>query len=187
MVGGKRLTVVLVVSLGIAGLILGSRLGATPVSHDQDKLQRLQQAEDAQRASSSKLPAEPVPVKTPRKIDRPETPVRPERVAIPAGSGIKNAGRISSAWFVDYYPNDDQTAWDPIYMYAWRPTPESQTKALLSLKYPSGKNYVWESPLDVGEITIKDITGLQGVVEFTTTTGKSGTFNLQSETWRLDQ
>jgi hypothetical protein len=110
--------------------------------------------------------APPVPV------DR----VRPESVTIEPGSSIKNAGNIPSTWFVDYDPNDDQTAWDPIFLYAWKPDLKANTNASLSLRFPHDvkKNRLWVSPVDVGEITVTDISALHGVVNFKTSTGKAG-------------
>jgi hypothetical protein len=54
-------------------------------------------------------------------------------------------------------------------------------------------NKGWESPEDVGTMTITGITDLTisataptGLVSFTTSSGKTGTFDIATETWTFN-
>lgn len=43
--------------------------------------------------------------------------------------------------------------------------------------------HVWECPQDIGDITITGVTSQTGIVSFTSSSGKKGTFDLKTYTW----
>ena len=130
-------------------------------------------------ASSSLASRGPVPV------PRPATPPRPQPEAITAQfpPTKMNPSAVTSLWFLDYAPVAQNLTWDPIYLIAWTPS-RSGTASLWRTGINSGLDQqMWECPRSVGDIHITAVSGLNGIVQFQTSTGGKGTLDMSTGKW----
>lgn len=98
---------------------------------------------------------------------------------------------LTSVWRVGVVPHPDGLDHGTILVYAVGST-DAQPAAIGRLLFGNlpgriGRQYngYWESPRDIGEITITNVSGWNGIVSFTTSSGQQGTFNLATETWNF--
>lgn len=140
----------------------------------QHKNEALKAYEDAQRKSAVSVP----PGTPPAPMKKPTTPAKPQPAPLPKGSGVRIAGEITSRWFVDYVPDHGGTVWNPVYVFAVKHTDTTTAAFVLP-----NKNVVFYSPRAVGDLTITAVSGLDGIIDFTTSSGVSGRFNMATQAW----
>lgn len=105
----------------------------------------------------------------------------------------------NSVWHIGALPGSDGYEYSNIDLYAKPPTAEHH--ALLGIT--TAGNFVraedavysqhWEAPVNIGTITITNVlgpvtspTGPVGIVNFTTSIGQAGTFDMGTHVWTID-
>lgn len=104
--------------------------------------------------------------------------------------GIHELKGTNSVWQIGAVPDLYQQGYNRVYLFA-RPGDGTRNASLglyLFGGYPSPDNRkmynkIWESPRDVGVITITGVSASAGQVSFVSSSGATGAFDLASETW----
>jgi hypothetical protein len=105
-----------------------------------------------------------------------------------------------SIWYLGTIPTDEKVSPGTLYLLTRSPENGRHAALLTILEGNFVKdeqrqmyNKGWESPEDVGTMTITGITDLTisataptGLVSFTTSSGKTGTFDIATETWTFN-
>lgn len=119
-------------------------------------------------------------------------PLTPQTIPLTAQFPLTKGApeEVTALWFLDDAPNPDHTLWGQVYLVAWKPYGghnASLETALVNGLPGIGQHYysVWDSPRAVGEVRVGSISGLNGTVHFTTSTGLTGNFDMATGTWRL--
>lgn len=97
----------------------------------------------------------------------------------------------TDVWLIGSVPSRDGLGQNGVFVYASPPDGGyAATLALITLGYENsaeGEKYsgVWIAPRNIGTIMITGVTGIDGIVSFTTSTGVIGTFDLATKQWLL--
>jgi hypothetical protein len=171
-------TVLFGLALLVAGILVTTGIFRNRPVQAFDLLQHKDEAlkayEDAQRKSAiSVSPGTP-----PAPMKKPTTPAKPQPAPLQSGSGVRIAGEITSRWFVDYVPDHGGTVWNPVYVFAVKHTDTTTAAFVL----PHKNVYC---PRAVGDLTITAVSGVDGIIDFTTNSGDSGRFNMATQAWNF--
>jgi hypothetical protein len=160
---------------------------------EQKHLISVQREQAEQTAIAQEPYVQKWPGFTPQKLPKPTgADVGPQESPLQNLAGGPAAMRYAtSVWEIDYVSNADQTAWSPLYIVAFggdnnRP-PMLQT-LVLNRFTPDMSHYehLWACPCAVSPLSITRVTGLNGIVAFTSAAGRTGSFNMATEQWVLN-
>lgn len=140
--------------------------------------------------SFTPVPTSPLPIETSTPEPLPTIVIR--QLIGEDLSAFQFRGAIS-VWLVGVIESSDPYERNPIFVLS-RP---SEGALFSSIRYTFGGNVApsaadrekynsyWFAPHDIGTITITGVTGIDGIVSFTTSTGVIGTFDLATKQWLL--
>lgn len=141
--------------------------------------------------SNQRLAATPTPT-TPPISTLPESMRRIEDITgTDTTAQLKVLNGMNSVWHVSVVPTFDEFSYG--YYFVWaspKQDPQFASLGTYVLTNSAGAadtyDLVFELPKDVGDvgdITITNVTAPDGIVSFTTSSGREGTFNLHSKEW----
>jgi hypothetical protein len=148
------------------------------------------QREQAERTAQAQQPyVQKWPGFVPQKLKKPQDILAPKDVPlINVATGPAAMRGATSVWFIDYVSDSEETLWSELYLISFggdgNGPARIQTYVLNRFTPDMGQfEHLWTCPRALGTITITTVTGLNGIVAFTSSSGRTGSFNMATEQW----
>lgn len=109
--------------------------------------------------------------------------------------GAPHAKPVTSVWQAGYIPSANHRGYAQILVYAVGTSRDNSKQTIIRDYWPVGDmsnpgyryNSAWLAPRDIGDITITGITGIKGVVSFTSASAGPGSLDMSTGVWHLGQ
>ncbi len=156
---------------------------------EQKHLVSMQREQAEQTAQAQQPYVQQWPGFVPQKMKKPQDIPAPKDVPLlDVATGPPAMRGATSVWFIDYVSDSEETLWSELYLISFggdgNGPARFQTYVLNRFTPDMGQfEHLWTCPRTLGTLTITNVTGLNGIVAFTSSSGQTGSFNMATEQW----